>query len=118
MSSNAAWLASRLMALPLTMERTVMSRKPAGGDSDLHVVRLEIDEVSPEFDELWQRKSTKDGRLMSVRTSETIRWHFSCPDSVTSPTVLACRRGGRLLGYAVVKNVLRRDIDLLRSIII
>ncbi|RZJ84996.1 MAG: N-acetyltransferase, partial [Brevundimonas sp.] len=47
----------------------------------------------------WQALKA-EGRMVADRSPETMRWRVSDPDQTLAPLLLACRREGRIIGYA------------------
>lgn len=72
-------------------------RLPIGLDPEA----IPLEAVGDEFDELWQRKLAEGRRLYAYRTAADLRWHFELART-GAVSVLRCRRGGRLEGYAVL----------------
>jgi GNAT superfamily N-acetyltransferase len=79
---------------------------------------LRVDEIGPEFDDLWKRKRAEGKRLMGCRSSDFMRWHFQQDSHRRVTRILCCRSGGRLTGYLNVERQLVRDIGLRRARIV
>jgi hypothetical protein len=87
----------------LAADSVVNRRRPLrpGGASEFAV--REINEIGDEFDGLWTREKAREPmRLMSVRTAETLRWHFRQTPGVPRSNAICCYRAGRLAGYAIL----------------
>ncbi|MBI5241006.1 MAG: hypothetical protein HY926_11080 [Elusimicrobia bacterium] len=70
-------------------------------------------EIAAEFDELWQRTSGLFANT-NLRTAEALRWHcLGDPD--VDKRVFACRSGGRLAGYMVLKARTRRGLKTMEA---
>ncbi|MGB3550852.1 MAG: hypothetical protein WA993_09185 [Candidatus Binatus sp.] len=115
-------VASRLLAAALgwcgagllAADRVVRRRRPTrpGGATDLSI--CEIDQIGEEFDGLWARKTREPLRLMSVRTAETLRWHFRQSPGAHWAKAVCCSRAGRLAGYAIIMRQDAPDVGLAR----
>jgi hypothetical protein len=71
-------------------------------------------EIGPEFDDLWERTRGLHANT-NVRGSEILRWHCLA-DRRVDKRLLACRGGGRALGYLILKARLRRGLRTLECV--
>jgi hypothetical protein len=65
-------------------------------------------DIGAEFDELWKRTSGLFANT-NTRTAEALRWHCQ-GDPDVDKRLFACRAGGRLAGYMVLKARTRRGL--------
>jgi hypothetical protein len=72
-------------------------------------------EFDGRFDEFWEELTRENpNSLLSVRTSEALRWHFSCSLKQQNVWILTAARGSRLVAYAIFDRQDRLDWDLKR----
>ena len=80
-NSTLAWFASNVSAPILYTDIAIRNRKPQREKSGLQTPEeirfIDISEIGPEFDDLWSRKIKEESRLLSYRTAEVLRWHFT-----------------------------------------
>jgi len=79
-------------------------RKLGAGSPGLTVSESGVNEIGDEFQKLWEQKVSEQSRLLADRSPASLRWHFQIPGDLGASRVLCCRKGGELLGYAVVRN--------------
>lgn len=91
-----ATLAGRVARKTRRFSRTPLHRQ---FDRPRDVAVLGAGDVGGEFDGLWRRVGERTDRLMAVRDSAALRWHFAGRDDAV---VFALRGTGGLEGYAVV----------------
>jgi hypothetical protein len=103
----------------LWADTTIRRRKPSTGkrpsSTPVDISLLDVRDLDEEFDDLWSRKLNERKRLLALRTSETLRWHFDRPETGERVKVLCCRRDGRLTGYAIIAREHLTEIDLVRT---
>ena len=101
-SPRLAAVLAQCAAGPLVADSIVRRRRPVrpGGASEFAI--REIHQIGQEFDGLWARKIREPTRLLSVRTAETLRWHFKQTPRAPRSKAICCFRKGRLAGYAIV----------------
>jgi hypothetical protein len=102
----------------LWIDRSLRRRGPRAVAGRCEVRALEVGEIGPEFDDLWNRKRKEAARLLAFRTSELLRWHFRKPANERVTRIGTCRRDGRLAGYVIVVAEQVREIGLRRSKIV
>jgi len=84
--------------------RRRFDRRPLPG---LDTTEIGVHEIGDDFQSLWIEKRKEDPRLLGDRTPAVLRWHFGIPGDKGSARVLCCRKNGKLLGYAVIRNDLQ-----------
>ena len=112
------------LASPLLWADTaIRRRKPSLGNSRrsstaVDIGLMDVPDLDEEFDELWTRKLTESKRLLALRTSEMLRWHFDRSETDEKIKVLCARQDGRLIGYAITAREHLIDLDLIRTRIV
>jgi hypothetical protein len=79
---------------------------------DMTVV-IVIDDISVEFDDLWDYKWREKKRLLACRNADSLRWHFGSP-SLKEKTKIIGYRSDKLEGYAVIMREDAPSIGLRR----
>jgi len=92
-------------------------RRPRQSSASLELSEISAGEIGDEFQALWIDKVSEKARLFTDRSVATLRWHYEIPGDRGTVRVLCCRRDGRLLGYAVVRNEERDENGLRKSIL-
>ena len=92
-------------------------RRPKQSSTSLQVTDIRIGEMAEEFEALWIDKVNEKTRLLTDRSVATLRWHYEIPGDRGTVRVLSCRKDGRLLGYAVVRNEEPDENGLRKSIL-
>lgn len=91
-------------AVAVTGDSLVRRRHPRVSARNHAISEIALQKAGDEFDDLWRRKVSEPGRLLTDRRPETLRWHFAIPGSVRLNHILCCRANGRLLGYVVLRT--------------
>jgi hypothetical protein len=91
-------------SIAIGIDRLFNRRFPRRGPAGLDLSEITIGEIGNEFESLWVEKLREDSRVLADRSPAVLRWHFEIPGDKGSARVLCCRRNGKLLGYAVVRN--------------
>jgi hypothetical protein len=101
-----AAVAAPPLALALRLKDALTSRPlPAGPAS---VEFAEADGFDPRFDAFWRELvSQNPGRLLGVRDSATLRWHYGVPMRSNRVWVVTATRGGLVRAYCVLKLHIR-----------
>jgi hypothetical protein len=97
-------LGSVLASLGIKADGFLRRRKIGRGSPGLTVSESGVNEIGDEFRQLWELKLREGSRLLAERSPASLRWHFQIPGDRGASRVLCCRKGGELLGYAVVRN--------------
>ncbi len=103
-----------LLPTLLRCEGLVRGRRPGAPAAGLTVERCAPEQIGPEFDELWQRRTLDETPFMAERSAEVLRWRFGLPRNRERTRIIVCRRGGHLVGYGVVERT-GRVPDLVRG---
>ena len=116
---SLAWLGSHLPAALLQADIMIrgkaLRRKSYGPKAALEIKLLDLASISGDFDDLWNRKIKEPVQLLSYRTVETLKWHFSGHGQAQKPKVLCCYQDGKMVGYAIVVRDDSPALDLARS---
>lgn len=88
----------------IRIDRLLRRRFPWQTPPGLDITEIGVHEIGDDFQSLWMEKRKEDPRLLGDRTPAVLRWHFEIPGDKGSARVLCCRRDGKLLGYAVIRN--------------
>lgn len=88
------------LAGPLLGALPRFGRPRLGSPADISGIA--VGDIGADFDDLWRRKIAEGERLLACRDARTLRWYFGPAAAAGRARVLACRRDGRLEGYAVV----------------
>lgn len=91
-------------SIAISIDKLFNKRFPRRGPAGFEASEITVGEIGNEFESLWIEKLTEDRRVLADRTPAILRWHFEIPGDKGSARVLCCRRNGKLLGYAVVRN--------------
>jgi len=91
-------------SLAVRIDKLLHRRWPRSGSTDLAVNEIAVNQIGDDFQSLWIEKLDERRQLLADRSSATLRWHFEIPGDRGSANVLCCRRNGKLLGYAVIRN--------------
>lgn len=102
LASVLSAILSRVGAPALALLCAVARRRPGKRIPGMEPRVVPLGEVGPEFDALWDTKCREDRRLLSFRTAADLWWHFESIAEKGGLTLLACRREGRLAGYAAI----------------
>jgi hypothetical protein len=71
------------------------------------------------FDQFWAELENRNPRvLLSVRTRQTLDWHFKYALEQNRIWILTATEGSRLLGYAILERRETRSLDLARMLLI
>ena len=92
-------------------------KRPRQSSASLEVCEISVGEIGDELQALWIDKANEKTRLLTDRSVTTLRWHYQIPGDRGSVRVLCCRKDGRLLGYAVVRNEEPDENGLRKSIL-
>jgi hypothetical protein len=92
----------------LRAEMIVRRRRPRASRRINAVEVISADEVSGEFDDLWERRLAESKKLLAERRSTTLRWHYAAAGRTHPAKLLCARNGSQLVGYAAV---VRRDSE-------
>lgn len=104
-----------LTAFAAARSRDLRQRLPGKPLSSLPVERVPFADIGDDFDQLWRRKATQDGRLLACRTAADLRWHFRHSAETDALTILGCRKNGRLEGYLALIRETLPDLRLVRA---
>jgi hypothetical protein len=97
------------MALPIgplvASADRLFGRRPGRNASALDIDVVSLSDMGDEFDELWERKCLENRYLLRSRDARSLNWHFARHAANNkSVEILRCRRGGRLVGYAILTS--------------
>jgi hypothetical protein len=95
---------SVLGSLALKGDIALRRRLPGRSSGSYSVVQMDVNEMGSEFEELWSEKSREASHLIAKRTPEIMRWHLIPPQNRRPAKVLACKSGGCLAGYIIVRQ--------------
>jgi len=104
LNSTLAHVAEVVTALAIGMDKVLRRRWPKSSSKGLSVERINLDQIGDEFRTLWEERLNGRTQLLADRSPAALRWHFAIPGDKGSAQVLCCRRGGGLVGYAVLRN--------------
>ena len=76
-----------------------------------------VHELGKEFDEFVRKLELTSTRLMTNRSSQTMRWHFDVPGSKKMARVLTSYSEGNMSGYAVIRHEPNSKWGLKRSVV-
>lgn len=121
-------------SIAIGIDKLFNRRFPRTGTAGLEVSEIAIGEIGNEFESLWIEKLREDPRVLADRTPAVLRWHFEIPGDKGSARVFCCRRNGKLVGYAVVRNdpqpssrqksviadilVLQDDVEVVKTLLV
>jgi hypothetical protein len=115
---------SRLLApvsaaggVSLAVEMAMRRKSPAAGISNLTIQEHGIDNLPADIDQFFQDAVAGKSVLFSQRNSETLRWHFTPPESRRVSRAFVCRDGETIKGYTVVRQEREKDTGLVRSLL-
>ena len=108
---------SMLGSLVLGADNILHRRRPRKRSDGLAVTEIGVNEIGDDFQDLWFAKVNERPQLLAERSTETLRWHFEVPGDIGTVRVLCCSKGGRLLGYTVVRNEAPDEASLRKSVI-
>lgn len=111
------YFATILSSLAVSSDTMLRHRWPSECATDLDVIAVSVGGIGDEFEAFWQEKLNQKPRFYADRSAATLRWHFQVPGHNGSVRVLCCRRRGRLVGYAIVRNDFERPGGLKRTLI-
>lgn len=114
LGGTAGMLLAPFLHADILLRKRVPSRRVGYGI----VHDLGVDEIGPEFDDLWKRKRSEGKRLLAYRNSEFLSWHFEKQANKERTRLLCHRRDGRLVGYAILVRARARQVGLVRSRIV
>ena len=97
-------LAGGVASLVMGTDKLFRRRWPRRHESSLSVTQIGVEEISDDFQTLWEAKLHEAPRLLADRSPATLRWHFQTPDDEGSTGVFCCYSGKQLLGYVVVRS--------------
>jgi hypothetical protein len=106
-----------LAALALATDKIVRRRHPKRSTKCFTVSECGVNDIGDDFQTLWSEKQKEGCRLLADRSPEALRWHFEIPGDKGSASVLCCRKGPELIGYAVVRTDTNQESGLQTSII-
>ena len=100
---------ARAMALPVgpfvAGAERLFGRTPRRNSRELEIDVVSLSDIGDEFDELWERKCLENRYLLRSRDARSLQWHFARHAANNkSVEILRCRRGGRLVGYAILTS--------------
>ena len=102
------------LGAPLLRSEMILRRRgPRGPRAEVDAI--DVDDIGPEFDDLWSRKRRERKRLLAYRTSAYLRWHFEKPANKEITKIFCSRRDGRLCGYAISAREESESIGLVRT---
>lgn len=108
--------AAAMLAPAVRLEGALRRRRPRRSREHYDMTVLEPDAVGPEFDEYWQRILLQHPRrLLASRSATSLRWHFGNRAATARRARFVCaRKGGRLMGYAVLTREDSPDLGFRR----
>lgn len=109
--------ASGAVAAPVLATEMILRRRGPRG-TGAAIDAIDVDDIGPEFDDLWERKRRERKRLLAYRTSEHLAWHFEKPANKNVSKIFCCRKEGRLRGYAISARETIESIGLVRTQIV
>jgi hypothetical protein len=114
---SVAYIGGVLTSLAVGASNIVHRRWPRGSSTSLEVKEIGVNQIGADFETLWRDKLKEAPRLLADRSPAALRWHFEMPGDEGKACVLCCRKAGKLVGYAVIRdeppnlsNGLRRSI--------
>lgn len=90
-------------AAALAVYRVLRQRVPHKKENSYEVTVIPWSELGAEFDQFCVTQ-TAARTLFAMRNAEWMRWHFLPPHGRRKATMLFCRRAGKLVGYAVIRE--------------
>ncbi len=122
------------VSIAVRIDQLLHRRFPRQTSLGLDIIEIGVDEIGDDFQSLWMEKRKEDPRMLGDRTPAVLRWHFEIPGDKGSARVLCCRKNGKLLGYAVIRNdpqpsglrksvvadllVLQDNVDVVKALLI
>ena len=82
---------------------------------DVTISVIEPSQIGQAFDLLWDRSAAGADRLLAIRTSEALRWHFARRSDTEWPFVVTASVGPRLAGYVAVVKQDAPHLGLMRA---
>lgn len=101
-SSRISRIAGPLLAPALWTEGRLRRRGVRQVGDQIELRSLSPETIGPEFDRLWQRKLAEEPKLLAIRDSQTLRWHFAGRGRPDPPVVIGAYARAELVGYAAV----------------
>jgi hypothetical protein len=86
----------------LWAENRLRRRGPLDGSYRTMLRTIDAAAAGAEFDDLWQRKLAEGSKLLAVRDSRSLRWHFDGRGRACPPVIVCAYDGSRLVGYVVI----------------
>ncbi|MBZ5666371.1 MAG: hypothetical protein LAO30_17385 [Acidobacteriia bacterium] len=106
-----------LAAGALAAETAFRRRTPRENPSRYRVVVSSVDRLGETFDRFCLEQTRTAKRLIGVRTSDIMHWHFVPPQSRRATEALSCYSAGALVGYAIMRHEVETGSTLRRSLI-
>jgi hypothetical protein len=114
---TSARIGGGLAALAVAGDKILRVRWPRRSPTPLTITEIAPAEMGDGFETLWAEKLKERQRLFAERSLATLRWHFEVPGDRGCCRVLCCRKGGELVGYAVLRTDTDPHTGLRKSLI-
>jgi hypothetical protein len=101
-SSRVSRVAGPLLAPVFWTEGRLRRRDVRHVADRIELRTVPPEDIGSEFDHLWQRKLAEEPKLLAMRDSRTLRWHFAGRGRPDPPLVIGAYARAELVGYAAV----------------